>query len=203
MGRRSPDTSYKAQSARRVTTIAVEPHSLTQRTTPIIRVPHTTRRLNRPYAQASAGSTWGEVESDESEALLNGHTAAYERPSDRSVPAHLVDAARPTLTAHEGLVADYNIAAWLHLPDACDLLVSLVVSYLDGGRQREVAVDHGRIDRQQRILLSGIARLPVRQKVENMQVRLKSATAFSRLVVEEFFVQAVEQENRTQQLSEA
>ena len=96
-----------------------------------------------------------------------------------SVPAHLVDAARPTLTAHEGLVADYNIAAWLHLPDACDLLVSLVVSYLDGGRQREVAVDHGRIDRQQRILLSGIARLPVRQKVENMQVRLKSATAFS------------------------
>ena len=43
-----------------------------------------------------------------------------------SVPAHLVDAARPTLTAHEGLVADYNIAAWLHLPDACDLLVSLV-----------------------------------------------------------------------------
>lgn len=50
-----------------------------------------------------------------------------------SVPAHLVDAARPTLTAHEGLVADYNIAAWLHLPDACDLLVSLVVSYLDGG----------------------------------------------------------------------
>lgn len=45
-----------------------------------------------------------------------------------SVPAHLVDAARPTLTAHEGLVADYNIAAWLHLPDACDLLVSLVVS---------------------------------------------------------------------------
>ncbi|MCS9826842.1 hypothetical protein N0759_19945 [Pseudomonas aeruginosa] len=120
-----------------------------------------------------------------------------------SVPAHLVDAARPTLTTHEGLVADYNIAAWLHLPDACDLLVSLVVSYLDGGRQREVAVDHGRIDRQQRILLSGIARLPVRQKVENMQVRLKSATAFSRLVVEEFFVQAVEQENRTQQLSEA
>ena len=86
MGRRSPDTSYKAQSARRVTTIAVEPHSLTQRTTPIIRVPHTTRRLNRPYAQASAGSTWGEVESDESEALLNGHTAAYERPSDRKRP---------------------------------------------------------------------------------------------------------------------
>ncbi|HCF5154990.1 TPA: hypothetical protein ACGBF5_001156 [Pseudomonas aeruginosa] len=120
-----------------------------------------------------------------------------------SVPAHLVDAARPTLTAHEGLVADYNIAAWLHLPDACDLLVSLVVSYLDGGRQREVAVDHGRIDRRQRILLSGIARLPVRQKVENMQVRLKSATAFSRLVVEEFFVQAVEQENRSQQVSEA
>lgn len=198
MGRRSPDTSYKAQSARRVTTIAVEPHSLTQRTTPIIRVPHTTRRLNRPYAQASAGSTWGEVESDESEALFNGHTAAYERPSDRKRPP-----ARPTLTAHEGLVADYNIAAWLHLPDACDLLVSLVVSYLDGGRQREVAVDHGRIDRQQRILLSGIARLPVRQKVENMQVRLKSATAFSRLVVEEFFVQAVEQENRSQQVSEA
>ncbi|MDT8255499.1 hypothetical protein RQ684_05270, partial [Pseudomonas aeruginosa] len=50
---------------------------------------------------------------------------------------------------------------------------------------------------------SGIARLPVRQKVENMQVRLKSATAFSRLVVEEFFVQAVEQENRSQQVSEA
>lgn len=134
---------------------------------------------------------------------LNGHTAAYERPSDRKRPRTPGGCRTPDLTAHEGLVADYNIAAWLHLPDACDLLVSLVVSYLDGGRQREVAVDHGRIDRQQRILLSGIARLPVRQKVENMQVRLKSATAFSRLVVEEFFVQAVEQENRSQQVSEA
>lgn len=203
MGRRSPDTSYKPQSARRVTTIAVEPHSLTQRTTPIIRVPHTTRRLNRPYAQASAGSTWEKSRATSPKPFLTDTLLLMKDHLIGSVPAHLVDAARPTLTAHEGLVADYNIAAWLHLPDACDLLVSLVVSYLDGGRQREVAVDHGRIDRQQRILLSGIARLPVRQKVENMQVRLKSATAFSRLVVEEFFVQAVEQENRSQQVSKA
>lgn len=69
MGRRSPDTSYKAQSARRVTTIAVEPHSLTQRTTPIIRVPHDA--TTQPAVCPGIGRIdLGEVESDESEALL-------------------------------------------------------------------------------------------------------------------------------------
>ncbi|MNG26412.1 hypothetical protein D3C84_1114030 [compost metagenome] len=41
-------------------------------------------------------------------------------------------------------------------------------------------------------MLSGVARLPVKQKIENMQVRLRCAVPARTLVVEELFVQAVE-----------
>ncbi|WP_322978366.1 hypothetical protein [Pseudomonas sp. C11] len=109
-----------------------------------------------------------------------------------SVPARIVDVARSQLTAYEGRVADYNIATWLQLPGQANLPVSLLVSYRDGERRREVEVDHGKVNAQGKILLSGIARMPFKQRIEDMQVRLRSAVPAATLVVEEFFVQAVE-----------
>lgn len=109
-----------------------------------------------------------------------------------SVPARIVDVARSQLTAYEGRVADYNIATWLQLPGQANLPVSLLVSYRDGERRREVEVDHGKVNAQGKILLSGIARVPFKQRIEDMQVRLRSAVPAATLVVEEFFVQAVE-----------
>lgn len=109
-----------------------------------------------------------------------------------SVPARIVDVARSQLTADEGRVADYNIATWLQLPGQANLPVSLLVSYRDGERRREVEVDHGKVNAQGKILLSGIARMPFKQRIEDMQVRLRSAVPAATLVVEEFFVQAVE-----------
>ena len=112
-----------------------------------------------------------------------------------SVPARIVDGARLLVTAYEGRVAEYNIATWLHIPGLANLPVSLLVSYRDGDKRREVNVDHGKVSATGKILLSGIARLPVRQRIEEMQVRLRSAVPAPSLVVEEFFVQAVEPAN--------
>ncbi|RIA31398.1 hypothetical protein DFO61_2118 [Ectopseudomonas oleovorans] len=112
-----------------------------------------------------------------------------------SVPSRIVDAARLLVTPYEGRVAEYNVAAWLQLPGLANLPVSLVVSYRDGDKRREVNVDHGKVNAHGKILLSGIARLPVRQRIEDMQVRLRSAVPAQSLVVEEFFVQAVELAN--------
>lgn len=112
-----------------------------------------------------------------------------------SVPSRIVDAARLLVTPYEGRVAEYNVAAWLQLPGLATLPVSLVVSYRDGDKRREVNVDHGKVNAHGKILLSGIARLPVRQRIEDMQVRLRSAVPAQSLVVEEFFVQAVELAN--------
>lgn len=109
-----------------------------------------------------------------------------------SVPSRIVDVARLQVTPYEGRVAEYNVAAWLQLPGLANLPVSLLVSYRDGEKRREVNVDHGKVNAQGKILLSGIARMPVRQKIEDMQVRLRSAVPAQSLVVEEFFVQAVE-----------
>ncbi|MDA8486085.1 hypothetical protein NNO07_23735 [Pseudomonas resinovorans] len=108
------------------------------------------------------------------------------------VPARVVEVARSTLTAFDGRVADFNVAAWLHLPGMTDLPVSLMVVYMDGSQRREVAVDHGRLNPKGKILLSGVARLPFKQKIEQMQVRLRSAVPIMGLLVEELFVQAVE-----------
>lgn len=112
-----------------------------------------------------------------------------------SVPARIVDGARLLVTAYEGRVAEYNVATWLHIPGLTNLPVSLLVSYRDGEKRREVNVDHGKVSATGKILLSGIARLPVRQRIEEMQVRLRSAVPAPSLVVEEFFVQAVEPAN--------
>ncbi len=109
-----------------------------------------------------------------------------------SVPSRIVDVARLLVTPYEGRVAEYNVAAWLQLPGLANLPVSLLVSYRDGDKRREVNVDHGKVSAQGKILLSGIARMPVKQKIEDMQVRLRSAVPAQSLVVEEFFIQAVE-----------
>ncbi|MGG2396434.1 hypothetical protein ACJRW5_05720 [Pseudomonas sp. SH1-B] len=111
------------------------------------------------------------------------------------VPSRIVDVARLVVTAYEGRVAEYNVATWLQLPGLANLPVSLLISYRDGDKRREVNVDHGKVNAQGKILLSGIARMPVRQKIEDMQVRLRSAVPAQGLVVEEFFVQAVELAN--------
>ena len=109
-----------------------------------------------------------------------------------SVPSRIVDVAHLLVTPYEGRVAEYNVATWLQLPGLANLPVSLLVSYRDGDKRREVNVDHGKVNAHGKILLSGIARMPVRQKIEDMQVRLRSAVPAQSLVVEEFFVQAVE-----------
>ncbi|MDE3736067.1 hypothetical protein [Metapseudomonas resinovorans] len=108
------------------------------------------------------------------------------------VPARVVEVARSTVTPFEGRVADFNVAAWLHLPGMTDLPVSLQVSYMDGEQRREVAVDHGRLNAKGKILLAGIARLPFKQKIDQMQVRLRAAVPIKGLLVEELFVQPVE-----------
>jgi hypothetical protein len=108
------------------------------------------------------------------------------------VPARVVEVARSTVTPFEGKVAEFNVAAWLHLPGMTDLPVSLLVNYMDGDKRREVAVDHGRLNAKGKILLAGIARMPFKQKIEQMQVRLRSAVPIKGLLVEELFVQAVE-----------
>ncbi|SDS76171.1 hypothetical protein [Pseudomonas oryzae] len=100
-------------------------------------------------------------------------------------------AARPQNTALDGRMVELEVAAWLHLPGLSDLPVSLLVSYRDGDQQREVSVDHGRIDPQQRILLSGVARLPVKQKLEGVELRLRSAVAPQTIKVEDIFVQPI------------
>ena len=112
-----------------------------------------------------------------------------------SVPSRIVDVAHLLVTPYEGRVAEYNVATWLQLPGLANLPVSLLVSYRDGDNRREVNVDHGKVNAHGKILLSGIARMPVRLKIEDMQVRLRSAVPAQSLVVEEFFVQAVELAN--------
>ena len=112
-----------------------------------------------------------------------------------SVPSRIVDGAHLLVTPYEGRVAEYNVATWLQLPGLANLPVSLLVSYRDGDKRREVNVDHGKVNAHGKILLSGIARMPVRMKIEDMQVRLRSAVPAQSLGVEEFFVQAVELAN--------
>jgi hypothetical protein len=108
------------------------------------------------------------------------------------VPSQIVNLARLQVTPYEGRVAEFNVAAWLQLPGLANLPVSLLISYLDGTTRREVMIDHGKVNQHNKILLSGVARLPVKQKIEDMQVRLRSAVTPQSLVVEELFVQAVE-----------
>lgn len=108
------------------------------------------------------------------------------------VPAHLIQSAHLQLTDYDGRVAEFNVAAWLHLPGQAGSLVSLQVRYRDGDQLRSINLDHAKVGVQDRILLSGIARLPVTQRIEDMQIRLRSAQAQIELKVEELFVQAAE-----------
>ncbi|XXF10246.1 hypothetical protein M1D96_15510 [Pseudomonas sp. D1-3] len=109
------------------------------------------------------------------------------------VPAHLIQSAHLQLTDYDGRVAEFNVAAWLHLPGQAGSLVSLQVRYRDGEQIRSINLDHAKVGAQDRILLSGIARLPVTQRIEEMQIRLRSAQALGGEVkIEELFVQAVE-----------
>ncbi|MGL4316802.1 MAG: hypothetical protein ACRCTL_09335 [Pseudomonas sp.] len=111
------------------------------------------------------------------------------------VPSSIVSSARTGVTPYEGRVAEFNVAAWLQVPGLANLPVSLLVSYSDGSQRREVAVDHGKVNMHNKVMLSGVARLPVKQKIEDMQIRLRSAVPVQALIVEELFVQAVEQLN--------
>lgn len=88
-------------------------------------------------------------------------------------------------------VVELEVATWLHLPGLPDLPVSLLVSYRDGEQAHEVAVDHGRIDPQQRILLSGVARLPLQARLGGVELRLRSAVPPRGLKVEDVFVQPI------------
>ncbi|EIK52138.1 hypothetical protein YO5_10400 [Stutzerimonas stutzeri TS44] len=108
------------------------------------------------------------------------------------VPSRIVDQAPLALTAYEGRVAEFNIASWLQLHGRAGLAVSLVMKYRDSQQRREAAVDHGRTDANGRILLSGVARLIVRSRIEDLQVYLRAGIEIELLKVEELFVQAAE-----------
>lgn len=101
-------------------------------------------------------------------------------------------AAQPRVTALDGRMVELEVAAWLHLPGLSDLPVSLLVSYRDGNQQREVSVDHGRIDPRQRILLSGVARLPVKQNLAGVELRLRSAVPPQSIKIEDIFIQPID-----------
>ena len=105
-----------------------------------------------------------------------------------ALSATQLDAARK----HNGnRVVELEVAAWLHLPGLSHLPVSLMVSYLDGDQPREVPVDHGRIDPQQRILLSGVARLPLQKALEGVELRLRCAVIPQSIKIEDIFVQPI------------
>jgi hypothetical protein len=50
------------------------------------------------------------------------------------------------------------------------LPVSLMASYMDGPQHREVAVEHGRVGAKGKVLLSGIARLGIKQNLQQVQI---------------------------------
>lgn len=108
------------------------------------------------------------------------------------VPSAIVANARSVTSGNGARRADYNVAAWLLVPGMAELPVTLVARYRDGEQWHEVVIDHGCLNDKGRILLSGIVRLAFRQKIDDLQLRLRTALQLSRLSVEELFVQAVE-----------
>lgn len=108
------------------------------------------------------------------------------------VPAQVINLAHTIVTAYDGRVAEFNIAAWLQLKGLESLPVSLMVRYLDGDRPCEIAVEHSKVGAQGKVLLSGVARLGVKHKLQNVQVFLRTAVPAQSMLVEELFVQAVE-----------
>lgn len=139
---------------------------------------------------------------DDKQASTHPKWNSLMQPSDQlvsKVPAPIVANARTANTVNGGRVADYNVAAWLLIPGMAELPVTLIARYRDGEQVREVVIDHGSLNGHGRILLSGVARLPFRQRIEDLQIRLRAALQLSRLTVEELFVQAVEQINANDQ----
>ncbi|MBX9914383.1 MAG: hypothetical protein K2Y25_10840 [Pseudomonadaceae bacterium] len=109
------------------------------------------------------------------------------------VPASITSLAKTIVTPYDGRVAEFNIAAWLQLKGLENLPVSLMVRYLDGEQPRELAVEHSKVGAQGKVLLSGIARLTIKHNLQNVQVFLRTAVPAQSMLVEELFVQAVEQ----------
>ncbi|MBB4865697.1 hypothetical protein HNP46_004598 [Pseudomonas nitritireducens] len=109
------------------------------------------------------------------------------------VPMHLVREAAAKKTGL-GWIVEFNIATWLNLAVRGPTPIALRVSYLDGDKPREVLVDKGTLHGAQRILLCGIARLGVNQKLESMSLSLETQAPIQSLLVEELFVQAVEKQ---------
>ena len=109
------------------------------------------------------------------------------------VPAHLVREAVAKKTGL-GWVVEFNVAVWLNLSVRDETSITLKVTYLDGEKTREVRVDKGNVFGAKRILLCGIARLGVNQKLESMSLSLDTQEPIQTLMVEELFVQAVERQ---------
>ncbi|MDN6860027.1 hypothetical protein QO207_25850 [Pseudomonas sp. CAN2814] len=109
------------------------------------------------------------------------------------VPTHLLREAAAKKTGL-GWVVEFNIATWLNLAVRAATPIVLKVSYLDGDKPREVLVDKGTLHGAQRILLCGIARLGVNQKLESMSLSLETQAPIQSLLVEELFVQALEKQ---------
>lgn len=98
--------------------------------------------------------------------------------------------AAATLAAREnGEIALFNVAAWVNAPGCQNEEFALTLCYIDGGKAHEVPVDRGRINAMQDILLSGVAQLPVRKKLEKVQLQLRAARAHIGLVVEDVCLQ--------------
>lgn len=108
-----------------------------------------------------------------------------------SVPSLVIQQAR-TQTGSQSRYTEFNVATWLQLPGLAELPVSLLLTYLDGSEQREITVEHGRVNAQGKIMLSGIARLAHKQRLSDLQVRLRSAVPVRGVIVEELFVQAAD-----------
>jgi len=123
------------------------------------------------------------------------HSEAMSKLHDKligTVPSRIVEQASIALTSYEGRITEFNVASWLQVQGHAGLSVSLVVKYRDGQQQREAAVDHGRTDAVGKILLSGIARLPVKHRIEDLQVHLRPTTAVTAITIDELFVHPVE-----------
>jgi hypothetical protein len=110
-----------------------------------------------------------------------------------SMPSQIINSARSINTAYDGRMVELNVAAWLQLAGLESLPVSLMASYMDGPQHREVAVEHGRVGAKGKVLLSGIARMGIKQNLQQVQIFLRSAVPAQSMLVEELFVQAVEQ----------
>lgn len=109
------------------------------------------------------------------------------------VPAHLVREAVAKKTGL-GWVVEFNIATWLNLSVRDETPIILKVTYLDGEKVREARVDKTQVFGGQRILLCGIARLGVNQKLESMSLSVETQAPIQSMLVEELFVQAVERQ---------